>query len=81
MTEAAGHWTIFLDLQVTRRKFWHVLCDPSGEQTYFAAHLSEVLGWLAQREIEDYVLIANPDRSLAANVNPIFVRSTEKWQK
>lgn len=81
MTEAAGYWTIYCDLQVTRRKFWFVLCDPAGEQTYFAPHLSEILGWLAQREIEQYVLIANPDRSLATKVYPIFVERSEQWQK
>lgn len=66
-----GHWQVWLDLLVTRRKVHHTIIDPSGNPIYHSRFLSECLGWLAENGIQAYLLVPNRSRSLAVPLDPM----------
>lgn len=43
--------TIILDVQLTRRKRAHLVVEPDGETRFASSQFSEVIEWLAEREV------------------------------
>ena len=47
-------WVIWSDCQITRRKRFHLLCDPRGRQVFKSFLLGDILEQLVLREIFCY---------------------------
>lgn len=48
---APNMWTIWLEAPITRRKKYHILTDPAGEQRFASMSFTEVLQYLEDEDI------------------------------
>lgn len=66
-------FTLHLDVQVTRRKFWAIVCDPDGNTVWATRWPSEAIAWLDMQGITRYLIAPNPERPLAATTSAILI--------
>lgn len=57
-------WVVFIDQQITRRKRYHLVCDPDDVQRYRSMWLGECLAWLETEGVDRYMLIPAEGRTL-----------------
>lgn len=79
--EALGRWTIWPDQQITRRKVWCYITDPSGETRFNSRLLLDCVRWLHAEGVREYQLLWHPrdHEGLAADVQTRKVPVA--WQK
>lgn len=57
-------WSLVLDIDITRRKTYHLVVDPAGAVQFRSRYPSECMAWLANEGVERYTLNPARDRSL-----------------
>tara|TARA_Y100001949_G_scaffold168387_1_gene167083 strand:- start:1119 stop:1367 length:249 start_codon:yes stop_codon:yes gene_type:complete len=67
-------WVVWLDSQITRRKRYHLVTDPSGEIVYRSMWLGECLAWLDLNDHPVYVLRTAIGRTLELPVTNYAIR-------
>lgn len=55
-------WTIYLDLWITRRKFYNVVLDPQGEHAFKAKLIGPCLEYLRALEIDEFEIVGDYSR-------------------
>jgi hypothetical protein len=48
--------TVWLDVEITRRKTYHLIVDENGRSLWRAYRFSDVLEWLRSRGVEEYTV-------------------------
>lgn len=50
-------WRLYVDVEITRRKRYHLVASPEGEIVFRSRIVSEVIGYLVDHEISCYRLV------------------------
>lgn len=67
-------WRLVLDQSITRRKLYHIVCDPTGAPVYRSMFVSECIAWLDASGIEEYEAEPSPVRALGATPGRYRIR-------
>lgn len=64
--EPTAIFTLSLDVQITRRKFYHVILEPGGDFVFKSKHTGQCLEWFNAEGIERFEVLSDNSRWLVS---------------
>lgn len=80
-SDLAGLFQLWIECQITRRKRYSQIVDPSGETVYIDRNLANCIAYLEQESQHAYILITETSEFLVRLERLEGKRRTQKWQK